>query len=178
MTPAPAQAVPTKETCCCPCTHTGCQHKLPLCPLRLIARSTSPCPCSATSHHLVPKRPPCTEARIAQPWTKPTSDHPSKRGVNCQSYWDRSCKQLVPSRAVPCLTAQHVDPTRTDKSLVGLGAPPSPGPPHVVPNVDSPGDPQPPHLCPGAAGGQDSSIRTVAAPERAAPSIPGVTEPD
>lgn len=38
--------------------------------------------------------------------------------------------------------------------------------------------PRPHYLGPGAAGGQGGSIRTVAAPEGAASSIPGVTEPD
>lgn len=52
----------------------------------------------------------------------------------------------------------------------------TPPPPH--PESEAMETPRPHYLGPGAAGGQGGSIRTVAAPEGAASSIPGVTEPD
>lgn len=68
--------------------------KSPLCPglhcLSLPGHVPSPCPKTPLLHNRL-------EAGTAQPQNKPTSDHPSNRGVTCWSYWDRSYKQLVPS---------------------------------------------------------------------------------
>lgn len=103
------------------------------------------------------------EAGTAQ--NKPTRGHPSNRGVTCWSYWDRSYKQFVPSRALPHPSAQHREPGGSEAFLPLLGAPLSPVPRTAMPQAGGHrGPPRPLYLGPGAGGGQEGSIHTVAAP--------------
>lgn len=105
------------------------------------------------------------EPRAAQPQNKPSSDHPSNRGVLCWLTGTGGvAEQSLGERShIPQLSTGSPWGWRCSSQGWGLHYPQDPPPPH--PKSEATETPPAPLPGPGAVGGQGGSIRAVAAPE-------------
>lgn len=158
-------------------------HSFPLQPSTRSPNTCSGLRCPSLPSHLpspCPKTPPlhnCPEAGTAQPQNKPTSNHPSNRGIACWSYWNGSCSRAVSGRAVPQFGMGSPRGRRHSSQGWGLWSPQYTPPP--CPEQAAMGTPPTPFTWVRV----QRAVRRAASAlwqrlEGAASSMPGVTEPD